>query len=71
MCLVYYNNDLTLCIVAHIVIAVLDYLIIKPLEHKQHLCVCNGSVLVGKERLEVEHDEILVRGDGSLTIPEL
>ena len=65
------DHDLPVQAVARVVIAVLDDLVVDVFKHEQHLRVCDGRVAVREHRLEVEHGEVLVGGDGARTVPDV
>ena len=65
------DHDLAVRLIGHVVLAVLDDLVVQPLQDEQHLGVRDRPVLVGEQGLEVEHDEVLGRRDGRGSVPEL
>ena len=69
MRLVYHYHYLPVSVVHHIVLTVFDYLIVKPLQHEQHLRIRYGPVLICKQGLEIKHHEVFIGGDGRFTVP--
>lgn len=63
------DDDFLVDSVQSFVVPVLDDLVLKPFEHEQHLGVCGRVVLVGKEPLEIEGDEILPRRKRRISVP--
>ena len=65
------DYDLPLQVIPEIVIPVLDNLIIDILQNQQHLRVGYGGVPVRQKGLEVEYREVLIRGYGGRSVPDI
>ena len=70
MGLVNYNHNLPGCPEPQVVVPVLDNLIVQPFQHQQHLRVGHRVIFVRQQRLEVEHNKVLLGADGSRSVPE-